>query len=241
MNGIPDYQKSESAQNVNQPIGIEKKIAHAEAVKKFRKNHPDYDKIRYHKIKDVLREKQKEFRERPERKEYYKNWCQSNKEKVKNIKRKYRETCEHYNEKQKITQAKWKEKNRDKYLAYRKKQYHRRKDSITYKLNRSMRGMMWYSLNGRKNISWKKCVDYTVDDLRHQREKQFKPGMAWKNYGRGGWEIDHKIPIAAHNITTKSDYDFKRCWSLGNLVPLWGKENQAKRDRLHNPFQPSLL
>ena len=36
------------------------------------------------------------------------------------------------------------------------------------------------------------------------------------------------------------DEDFKRCWALSNLQPLWMSENRSKNDKLEKPFQPSL-
>jgi len=36
------------------------------------------------------------------------------------------------------------------------------------------------------------------------------------------------------------DIDFKRCWELSNLQPLWANENRIKRCKLKKPFQPSL-
>jgi len=83
-------------------------------------------------------------------------------------------------------------------------------------------------------------VGYTVAKLMAHLEKLFRPGMCWENYGRGGWHIDHIIPRAAFNYQTPQDIDFKRCWALSNLQPLWERENIAKGAKLTAPFQPSL-
>jgi len=53
--------------------------------------------------------------------------------------------------------------------------------------------------------------------------KTFEPWMSWKNYGKDGWEIDHKIPISVFNFTKPEHRDFKRCWALKNLQPLKSK------------------
>jgi hypothetical protein len=55
------------------------------------------------------------------------------------------------------------------------------------------------------------------------------------------WDIDHVIPVSAFNFTRAEDVDFKHCWSLKNLRPLWRKQNISKRDKLEIPFQPALL
>lgn len=83
-------------------------------------------------------------------------------------------------------------------------------------------------------------VGYSVDDLMRHLERQFQPSMTWENYGRGGWHIDHKIPKSVFNYETTGDIDFKRCWALDNLQPLWEPENLSKSDKLVSSFQPSL-
>jgi hypothetical protein len=82
-------------------------------------------------------------------------------------------------------------------------------------------------------------VGYTLLQLKEHLEARFKRGMTWGNYGE--WHIDHIIPIAAFNFTTPDCIDFKRCWSLENLQPLWKIENAIKSNKLDRPFQPSLL
>jgi hypothetical protein len=95
------------------------------------------------------------------------------------------------------------------------------------KLSRNMKNLVWRSLRGMKNgTKWQEIVNYDVSALRKHLEAQFKPGMSWDNYG--SWHIDHKVPISAFFFTSWDDPQFKECWSLGNLQPLWAKENQSK-------------
>lgn len=54
------------------------------------------------------------------------------------------------------------------------------------------------------------------------------------------WEIDHIFPISAHNFNSANDLDFKRCWSLSNLRPLWKMDNRIKHSKIMNNFQPSF-
>jgi len=91
----------------------------------------------------------------------------------------------------------------------------------------------------KRGRQWESLVDFTKDDLVGHLEKQFTDGMTWDNYGE--WHIDHKVPVSAHNFKTTSHRDFKRCWSLKNLQPMWAKDNMSKGPRLKAPFQPSLL
>lgn len=102
-----------------------------------------------------------------------------------------------------------------------KKRYENNKISMNF--SRRMRK----TLNELKDSrSWEMLVGYTVFELKEHLEKLFKPGMSWDNYGL--WHIDHIIPITKFNITSIYCDDFKKCWSLNNLQPLWAKENLSK-------------
>jgi hypothetical protein len=103
-------------------------------------------------------------------------------------------------------------------------------------MSRSIRGHL--KKNNQHTFS---MLGYTVEQLKKHLEKQFKDGMSWGNYGVHGWHIDHKIPISAFNLKTIYDIDFKRCWALSNLQPLWADDNHKKYNKILKPFQPSLL
>lgn len=97
-----------------------------------------------------------------------------------------------------------------------------------------------HSLHSHKGYyHWENLTGYTTEQLKSHLEKQFKDGMSWSNYG--SWHVDHIIPISAFNFETARDIDFKRCWDLRNLQPLWAKDNLRKWAKLDKPFQPSLL
>jgi len=95
------------------------------------------------------------------------------------------------------------------------------------RVNRNFSRRMRKSLNGLKNgMSWETLIGYTIIDLQVHLEKQFTDGMSWENYGE--WHIDHIRPISSFNIESIDDDDFKLCWSLENLQPLWAIENIIK-------------
>ena len=87
-----------------------------------------------------------------------------------------------------------------------------------------------YSLKGNKNgIHWEDIVEWTFEDFKIYMEPLFKFGMTWENHGE--WHIDHIRPISSFNITDYDCDDFKKCWSLDNLQPLWASENIKKGNK----------
>lgn len=73
---------------------------------------------------------------------------------------------------------------------------------------------------------WEAVVGYTLGDLLAHLERQFLPGMSWDNFR--DWEIDHIVPRSAFSFETEDDPEFKACWALTNLRPLWAKANRRK-------------
>jgi hypothetical protein len=61
-------------------------------------------------------------------------------------------------------------------------------------------------------------------------EKQFTNGMTWEN--RNEWHIDHIIPQSLWKYETYDDREFKQCWALCNLQPLWAEDNLSKGNRI---------
>lgn len=155
----------------------------------------------------------------------------------------------------------WRNKNRDKFNAsvkerkdrdrekYREKQrpYARmrireKRSTVRGRLSLNVSTAIYQSLKGDKGgHHWEDLVGYTLGELKKHLEKQFVEGMSWENYGQSGWSIDHRIPISAFNFETLFDFDFRQCWALRNLRPLWHIDNIRKNDRLSKPHQPSLL
>ena len=64
------------------------------------------------------------------------------------------------------------------------------------------------------------------EDLEKHLESKFEEGMSWDNYGE--WHIDHIIPQSHFDINSADCEEFKKCWSLENLQPLWKKDNLKK-------------
>lgn len=118
-------------------------------------------------------------------------------------------------------------------------EYHKKKIDPKFVLSGRMRNLMNKSLRGgKRGISWQTLIGYSVDELKSHIEKLFAPGMCWENIGE--WHIDHILPVSRFHYTTPLDPDFKKCWALSNLRPMWAKENISKSDKIEKPMQPSL-
>lgn len=91
--------------------------------------------------------------------------------------------------------------------------------------------------NGKARHKWEGLVGYTCEQLKAHLERQFVKGMSWETWGQGPgkWHIDHIIPRKLFEFQSSDDPEFKACWALSNLRPLWGAENirkHAKREHL---------
>lgn len=146
----------------------------------------------------------------------------------------YNANSEHLKEKAKI----WGKANRDKGRIYDRK----RREDVGFRISSSISRSIRQSLlkhSGKNGAPWESLVGFTIKQLKRHLEKQFTNGMDWNNYGE--WHIDHKIPQSVFNFTKPDHEDFKKCWALSNLQPLWALENVSKGAKLTKHFQPSLL
>lgn len=80
----------------------------------------------------------------------------------------------------------------------------------------------------RKSARTAELLGCSVEELRQHLEKQFQPGMTWKNRGKKGWHIDHKRPCASFDLTDPAQQ--RECFHFSNLQPLWAKDNLTKSD-----------
>jgi len=161
----------------------------------------------------------KKYESKPETKkrksENHKKWSENNRD--------------HLNE----YHQKWREKNIDKHReSKRKYQQHLRDTDPIYKLISYFRTAIYQVLkesNVEKNKHYFDVLQYTPEELIKHLELQFKDDMIWENYGE--WHVDHIKPISSFNIVEMGDEEFMKCWSLGNLQPMWGEENIRKSNK----------
>jgi len=100
---------------------------------------------------------------------------------------------------------------------------HRPERMLYHRLKRWMHKHLGNALPSRK---WSQHLGYTVDELRAHIERQFVKGMGWHN--KGEWHIDHIVPVSAFDADSVEHPDFKACFGLPNLRPMWGKDNIRK-------------
>lgn len=121
-----------------------------------------------------------------------------------------------------------------------KRQRERRNTDPKFRLNGNMSRAIRLSLKGKKNGKpWEDLLGYSLGALEKHLQRQFTPGMTMDNQGE--WHIDHIVPVSAFNFEKAEDIDFKRCWALDNLRPMWAMHNLKKGNKIDKPFQPSLI
>lgn len=110
---------------------------------------------------------------------------------------------------------------------HREYERHRIQASPKLRLNQVLRTAIWKSLHGRKgDRQWENLVGYTLEDLMRHLESKFQSGMTWDTYG--DWHIDHLRPKSSFVFTSPEDLQFRECWALSNLQPLWAHDNLSK-------------
>lgn len=185
-------------------------------------------------------------------------WCENHRERVREFQKKYDDNNK---EKKAIYMAGYRKKNMDRLGQYSKEYRAKNKERLNQatrdweklnpkrareirnkavnKLRMTAKGRLSvnfgnrirHSLKGNKGGNhWESIVGYSINELKSHIESQFTCGMSWDNYGL--WHIDHIIPIAAFSYETFDDTEFKQCWALENLQPLWAVDNLSKGNKL---------
>jgi len=100
--------------------------------------------------------------------------------------------------------------------------------NLNHRMEVSIRRALKEMKAGRK---WEKLVGYSVEELIQRLSVNFQKGMTWDRFLNGEIHIDHKKPISLFNYKTPEDQEFKDCWSLANLQPLWARDNIIKSNK----------
>lgn len=109
-------------------------------------------------------------------------------------------------------------------------QFHLRyRSDVGFNIRHRLRSLIRVTIkNGREGKRMAEILGYTADDLKDHLERQFTKGMNWEKFMSGEIHIDHIIPASKFKIASVEDDEFKACWSLSNLRPLWASENFSK-------------
>lgn len=111
--------------------------------------------------------------------------------------------------------------------------YQKIKTNIQKNLRKNISSYICISLKRRKsskkNKSFLKYVNFTMEELKNHLESKFQSWMTWDNYG-SHWHVDHIIPASWFNYSSLEDSEFKQCWCLANLQPLKAEDNLRKRN-----------
>ena len=159
-------------------------------------------------------------------KKYYKE----NSKKINEINKKWRDSNP---EKNSNASRNWRNSNIEKSKEIIARSVRKRYGTIKGKLSMNMSGRIRGSLkSGKEGHKWVSLTGYTVSQLKKHLESLFQEGMTWANHTINGWHIDHILPIASFNYKTYNDEEFKQCWSLKNLQPLWAKDNRRKYSKI---------
>jgi len=86
--------------------------------------------------------------------------------------------------------------------------------------------------NNRKSPTAEILLGYSMDDLKTHLERQFTKGMTWDKYIAGHIHIDHILPVSSFDIKEVGDDEWKACWAITNLRPMWGHENIKKSNKV---------
>lgn len=152
---------------------------------------------------------------------------------------------EHCREQSRVKMRRYREANPQKYRSISRDHYRRNKEAIIRKMSERYRSDAWYNLKckfaarirmmlrgtkfGRTTES---ILGYSRDELVAHIEKQFTRGTSWEKVFSGEIHIDHIIPVTAFKFESTDDADFKACWALANLRPMWAAENISKNNKV---------
>ena len=132
-----------------------------------------------------------------------------------------------------LAALRWREENRDKARAKQ-----RRADAVLqtkpiHVLNKRIKGRIREMFRGAYQPGTiGKHLEFTKAELLSHIERQFTAGMTWARLVAGEIHVDHIVPIAAFDIKEIGDSEFRACWALGNLRPMWAVDNWSKQAKV---------
>lgn len=113
---------------------------------------------------------------------------------------------------------KWKKYNRE-------WMQHRRTSDLGFRIRCNIASRMARAVRlGQKAGRTIELLGCSIPALLLHLKGLFQDGMTFENFGR--WEIDHRIPCAAFDLSDPEEQ--KKCFHFSNLQPLWKSANRSK-------------
>jgi hypothetical protein len=185
------------------------------------------------------------YKDPAKRKACHAKWVAENAERNCEHKRRWRDcNRDKYRASGRITSQKWRAAHPIEAAAKRRRSMKKLRENRMSKVangTASDRDINWLIANklrvrflaafaaGSKAGSAVRMLGCTIAEFRCQMESQWSEGMSWKNYGRGGWHIDHIKPISWFDLTDAKQQALA-CHHT-NLHPAWESDNCSKGAR----------
>jgi hypothetical protein len=179
----------------------------------------------------------KEYNSRPEVKARISQYGKQKREDPKWLEQKKQYDREYYQIEENQTKIKSRAARREKDPNGRRqinsRRVQRKAEDPQFKMAVNLRGRLGAAVkNNSKAGSAVRDLGCTILELRSYLESKFQLGMTWENWGKGKgkWNIDHIMPLAAFDLTNRQ-HAILACYYL-NLQPLWFEENLTKHSKL---------
>jgi hypothetical protein len=153
------------------------------------------------------------------------SWQRKNRDRInKQYRDRYAANPELYRAKLKAKRERMGEKYRAQIKRSRTKTRSTTEGMLYHRMSQSVRSAL---LGSKRKCKWENLLGYSVEELKAHLESQFTEEMTWDKFFGGGIHIDHVIPRMNFNYISPNDLQFKQCWALSNLRPIWPKENSV--------------
>lgn len=132
----------------------------------------------------------------------------------------------------------WVASNKERSIAWRR-DYHaqKMKEDPQYKAKVTMRRRFYMAIRNQVCDGWNiksgeavRMLGCTMSEFVQYIESLWLPGMAWANWTRDGWHIDHIAPLSAFDLADAKQ--LMTACHYTNLRPLWATDNLRKGARV---------
>lgn len=161
--------------------------------------------------------------------ELNREWRRNNPESAALSAKRYREKNR---EKKRAYDQRWRDANRDLVRAKQDRAYRKEMSCPAKVLKRRIRARLREMVKGIGSVRTEAILGYTKEQLATHIQRQFTKGMTWEKLMSGEIHIDHITPVSSFSITGIDCAEFRACWALPNLRPMWAIENQRKQAKI---------